>query len=88
MKEMLKPHGEHRCPTCQREIYSRRRTTCEFCGAELPEEIRLSPEEIQAVKEEIREIHDRHERAKEEEEEERANAPRPVPIVPFIPPIH
>ena len=31
------------CPKCKRKIYNRRRTTCEFCGAALPDSVRLSP---------------------------------------------
>jgi len=61
--------GKYQCPACQREIYSRKRQTCEFCGAELPEEMRLSEEEVEVMEKEIEEIHERHEQDREEEEE-------------------
>ena len=71
MSDLLKIPSKYHCPACEREIYTRRRKTCEFCGAALPEEVRLSPEEIAAVDQEIAEIHARRELAREKEEEER-----------------
>ena len=33
------------CPSCRRPLYNRRRATCEFCGAEVPEGLLLTPEQ-------------------------------------------
>ena len=31
-----------RCPKCTRELYNRRKPTCSFCGAPVPESVRMS----------------------------------------------
>ena len=36
----------YNCPTCDRLLYNRRLTHCGFCGAQIPEELRFTPEEI------------------------------------------
>lgn len=43
-----------RCQKCSKPLYNRRRTTCECCGAPVPESLRLSGEQ-RARLEEIRE---------------------------------
>ena len=37
------------CPTCNREVYSRRHSRCGFCGAELPAEFLFTAAEIAAL---------------------------------------
>lgn len=58
------------CPRCQRLLYSRQHAKCGFCGAELPAEMRLSAEEISALKAEQAAIDAGHAAAKEEAEAE------------------
>ena len=57
-----------RCPACGREVYSRRRPACEFCGELLPVELQLTAEERKAIDREICEIKERREEDKKEEE--------------------
>ena len=38
----------YNCPTCQRLLYNRRLKHCGFCGAQIPESLRFTPEEITA----------------------------------------
>ncbi len=37
------------CPSCDKVLYSRRLKQCAFCGAEIPEALRFSAEEIAAL---------------------------------------
>lgn len=37
------------CHQCQRTIFNRRLAHCEFCGADIPEELRLSEDEKKAL---------------------------------------
>ena len=37
------------CVQCRRPLYNRRRKTCEFCGAAVPERLRLSPRQVAAI---------------------------------------
>jgi hypothetical protein len=39
------------CPNCQRDILNRKRSVCEWCGSELPEDLLLSAEQIQKLAE-------------------------------------
>ncbi len=59
------------CPACERVIYSRQQKRCGYCGAILPEELRLADHEIDEMKAEMREIETRRQAAKAEEEKER-----------------
>ncbi len=59
------------CPHCHRLLYSRRRKTCGYCGGELPDEVRLSEDEITAMKIEQQAIETRRALAKEKDEEEK-----------------
>lgn len=34
------------CPHCRRPVYDRRRADCGYCGQALPEELKLSPEQV------------------------------------------
>ena len=59
------------CPTCNRLLYSRQHKTCGFCGTELPPEVLLSEDEIDATKAEQEAISVRRAEAKAKEEEDR-----------------
>ncbi len=37
------------CPSCERVLYNRRLKRCGFCGAIIPEELRFTPGEIDAL---------------------------------------
>jgi hypothetical protein len=69
MSDILPLPSKYHCPACQREIYLRRRATCEFCGEALPESVRLSPEELAAIDKEMEEMRARRERDRKKEEE-------------------
>ncbi|BCU75495.1 hypothetical protein llg_02100 [Luteolibacter sp. LG18] len=58
------------CPECQRPVYSRQHGTCGYCGAPLPPEMRLSPEEKAALQSEMEAIKARMAVAREREQEE------------------
>ena len=60
-----------KCPHCHRLLYSRQHPRCGYCGALLPEGVRLAGYEIDEMKAEIREIDARRAVAKEKEEIER-----------------
>ena len=59
------------CPACHRVIYSRSQKKCGYCGILLPDEFRLSPEELAAVKQEQTQIEKRRAARKAQEEKER-----------------
>ena len=42
------PADSFRCPACGFRIFSRRLTTCESCGAQLPVTLLLTPEQTAA----------------------------------------
>jgi transcription elongation factor Elf1 len=87
VSKLLPRPGKYECPACQREIYSRKRRTCEFCGAELPEEMRLSTEEIEVMEKEIEEIQAGHEQERERQEEEKEKAAAAAAPRVYVPPI-
>ena len=61
------------CPTCNREVYSRRHKRCGFCGAELPAEFLFTEAELAVL--ELEENQRRLERqAKEEKQAKEAEA--------------
>jgi hypothetical protein len=60
-----------RCPHCKMVIYSRRKEHCEHCGEPIPEELRLSPEELGAINVEIAEMNLRRQQDKEREEDKK-----------------
>jgi len=68
----------HHCPSCQRVLYNRRLTHCGFCGAEIPENLRFTPEEIAALDRKMAELEEqrrqRERKAAEEEEARRHDA--------------
>ena len=62
------------CPACQRVLYNRRLKRCGFCGAEIPEGLRFSPEESAAIDRKMAELEEQRrqrERAAAEAEEAR-----------------
>ena len=65
----------HYCPSCQRVLYNRRLRRCGFCGAEIPESLRFTPEEIAALDRNMAEMEEQRrqrERVAAEAEEEKA----------------
>jgi hypothetical protein len=62
------------CPSCHRLLYSRKHSTCGFCGAELPPEVLFTEAEIAAIKAAQEDLAMRRAKAKAKEEEERAQA--------------
>jgi len=64
----------HNCPNCQRVLYNRRLKHCGFCGAQIPERLRFTPEEIAALDRKTAELEaqrKQRERAAEEDDEAR-----------------
>ena len=43
------PTVKYRCPSCGFQIFNRRVSTCESCGAALPSELLFSQEQIAAL---------------------------------------
>lgn len=68
----------HHCPSCQRVLYNRRLTQCGFCGAQIPENLRFTAEEIAALNRKMAELEQerkaREEAAAKEAEERRRNS--------------
>lgn len=62
------------CPICQREVYSRRRKTCGYCGADLPPEVLFSEEESDKIAQAIEEMEARRKREQEAEERKKRNS--------------
>ena len=63
----------HHCPSCQRVLYNRRLMHCGFCGAQIPESLRFTPEEIAALDRKMVELEEQRkqrERAAAKEAEE------------------
>ena len=59
------------CPSCKRVLYNRRLTHCGFCGAQIPDDLRFTPEEIAALDQRIAELEEQRsqrERVAAEEE--------------------
>ena len=68
----------HHCPSCQRVLYNRRLTRCGYCGAEIPDSLRFTAEEIAALDREIAELDEqrkRRQRAAEEAEQAKGGDP-------------
>ena len=67
----------YNCPTCQRLLYNRRLKHCGFCGAQIPESLRFTPEEITALDKKMAELEAQRiqrERTAAEEEAKRKEA--------------
>ena len=68
----------YRCPTCQRVLYNRRLAHCGYCGAQIPENLRFTTEEIAALDREIAELAEQRkvrQRAAEEAEQAKGGDP-------------
>jgi uncharacterized Zn finger protein (UPF0148 family) len=39
----------HHCPNCKKVLYNRRLTHCGFCGAQISESLRFTPEEVAVI---------------------------------------
>ena len=63
----------YHCPICQRVLYNRRLSQCGFCGADIPENLRFTPEVIATLDRETAELEEqRKQREREAEEARRA----------------
>ena len=60
------------CPSCDKVLYSRRLARCGFCGAEIPEALRFTEEEIAALDRRLAESAARQEENEREFEEREA----------------
>jgi hypothetical protein len=61
------------CPSCDKVLYSRRLKHCGFCGAEIPEALRFTAEEIAALDRSLAESAARRKENEREFEEREAN---------------
>ena len=63
------------CPSCQRALYNRRLTHCGFCGAQIPDNLRFTKEEIESLDRRMAELEEQRRQrelaATKEEEEAR-----------------
>ena len=60
----------YHCPTCQRIIYNRRLAQCEFCGTDIPADLRFSAAEIAALDRKLAELEKRRKQRELEQDEE------------------
>ena len=44
--QAMKAEPPFKCPACMRALYDRKRKTCGYCGASIPEEVRFLKEMI------------------------------------------
>ena len=64
----------YHCPSCQRVLYNRRLSQCGFCGADIPEDLRFTTEEIAALDQEMADLEEqRKQRERAAEEARRAD---------------
>ena len=52
--------SEHRCPSCNSPVYSRRHKSCGICGNELPRECRFTLDEVERVDALMKNERERH----------------------------
>ncbi len=74
MKDINSDKKEYRCPQCKRLIYDRKHKKCGYCGAELPEDLLFTQEEVEKMNKELTELEEQHRKLrikKENEEKER-----------------
>ncbi len=64
------------CPSCGRLLYSRQHRKCGHCGADLPEDCRLSESEVASMKAEQAAIAKRRALARDKEEREKQEQQR------------
>ena len=72
----------YHCPTCQRIIYNRRLAQCEFCGAEIPVDLRFSAAEVAALDRKLAESGERRKQRELEQKEEHETKMRAWPPTP------
>jgi 50S ribosomal subunit-associated GTPase HflX len=60
----------HYCPKCERILYSRRLILCGFCGAEIAEDLRFTPEKIAQLDRELTELEAQRQQARDRAQEE------------------
>ena len=65
-------HMKYHCPTSQRVLYSRRLKHRGFCGAQIPESLRFTPEEIAAIDQQMAESEKQRKKRERDAEEEDA----------------
>jgi 50S ribosomal subunit-associated GTPase HflX len=59
----------HYCPKCERILYSRRLILCGFCGAEISEDLRFTPEKIAQLDQELVELEAQRQEARDRAQE-------------------
>ena len=59
---------EYRCPQCNRFLYDRRRKNCGWCGAQLPEELLFTKEELEKLNQEMTQLQDERRQLKAKED--------------------
>jgi ribosomal protein L37AE/L43A len=57
-KKKVTMKSKYTCPKCKRLMYTRQSRKCQFCGAELPEDLLLSEEEIEKNKKQRQRDHE------------------------------
>ena len=62
------------CPSCDRVLYNRRLAKCGYCGADIPEENRFTPEEEAKLDRQMEELKVRSDQREAEREAERKRA--------------
>jgi ssDNA-binding Zn-finger/Zn-ribbon topoisomerase 1 len=62
---------EYRCPKCNRLLYDRKHKKCGWCGADLPEELLFTKEEIDKMEKESAELEEQRRLRKIREDKEK-----------------
>jgi hypothetical protein len=62
-----------KCPKCGSIIYSRRNVLCGVCGGRLPDELLFTPEQRQAVDQDLQELKQRELDAKKDDKQDSGN---------------
>ena len=68
MSEQI-PKPQFVCKNCNRIVFNRRLSKCEFCGTELPDSVVLSTAQIEAIDKEKKKLQDDRRRDKERRRE-------------------
>jgi len=63
------PNPQFVCQHCDRIVFNRRLSKCEFCGGELPDSVVLSAAQIEAIDKEKKKLHNDRLRDKERRRE-------------------
>jgi len=81
------PRMSLNCPTCNREVYSRRHKRCGFCGAELPAEFLFTEAELALLDAEAEQRRQERRDREEKAAKEAAEAARWANDVRYEPPL-